>query len=217
MSVLETLRALAAGERPFGGLLHNARLEAFGVESYGEEAIVESFRSFPAELSGDPIVVASPRHLALLDGDFSLFVDIYDENVARIWRLGSGEPQPREAGVSVTFDPDLSQARNSVFLECSDHPDLAADCAKAIEAHGYMILDRMPAYRGRAFCVRAFGDINEYAALFAVYLLDGSGERHSGFHMSGCAYRATGGGKLINDFVGQVAAAVAPWTPRIGT
>lgn len=57
MSALTALRMIAAGERPHGELLPPCRLEAFGVEGYGEEAIVQSFRSAPLEISASAEVI----------------------------------------------------------------------------------------------------------------------------------------------------------------
>jgi hypothetical protein len=214
MSAVETLRALAAGARPVSGLLHTARLEAFGVEAYGEEAILESLRRKPMQASAGATVIKAPGHLAICDKDTALFADLYGENIARIWRLGDGRPVAAEPGVSVAFDPDLSQVRGDVFFNRSDHPELAEDCVDAAMASGHRVLIDVAAYRARAFAIRAFGTARSFAVLFAVYRLSGDGMRTSGFSMA-AAVGDLNGVRCITDAVGQAAVEVRPWTPRI--
>jgi hypothetical protein len=215
MSAVETLRMLAMGERPVSGLLHTVRLEAFGVEAYGEEAVVESFRSSPFELSETAITIEAPGHIAVFDGSTAMIADLYGDNIARIWRLGDGDVRDGEPGVSVVFDPDLAQARGDVFFAASDHPDLDHDCAKAAVATGHLILDNFNCYRARAFCIRAFGTIDSFATLFAVFILNGDGARTAGYSMASAIYNSDGA-KLVNDSVGQSAVELQLWTPRVG-
>ena len=92
MSALTALRRITAGERPHGELLPPCRLEAFGVEVYGEEAIVQSFRSVPLEISASADVIVAEGHIALFEGEHALFADLHGEDIARIWRLGPGNP-----------------------------------------------------------------------------------------------------------------------------
>jgi hypothetical protein len=214
MSAVETLRSLAIGARPRSGLLHAARLEAFGAEAYGEEAIIESFRRQPTSFSEDARVVASPGHVAIFDEHTAIFADVSGENIARIWRLGEGQAVASEPAVSVTFDPDLAQERGDVFFNASDHPALAGDCVEAAKAAGHRILSGMQALRARAFAVRAFGDLKSFAALFAIYRLSGDGTRTSGVFMAS-AFGNPDGVRCVVDVVGQVALEARPWTPRI--
>ena len=90
MSAVETLRALASGARPPSGLLHTARLTAFGVEAYGEEAIVKNLRRAPFDLSDGAAILEVPGHLAIFDGEMALVADLCCDNIARIWLLGDG-------------------------------------------------------------------------------------------------------------------------------
>ena len=73
MNAFETLCRLAAGERPEAGVLHTARLGAFGTEAYGEEAIVELFRRQVRPIAETMIRVEAMRHLALFAPDYVLF------------------------------------------------------------------------------------------------------------------------------------------------
>ena len=216
MSAVETLRMLAAGERPITGLLHTARLEAFGVEVYGEEAIVESFRRAPFVLSDTATTVCAPGHIAIFDGDTALVADLAGESVARLWRLGNGDPVEAERGVSVIFDPDLMQARGDVFVAATDHPELAAEALECVVLAGRAIARDDPgAYRTRAFAVRAFGSADDGVALFAVHRLVGETVRAAGFAMA--AVRWTPQGLLVVcDQSGEEAVVERPWTPRIG-
>jgi hypothetical protein len=214
MSAAETLRTLAAGVRPASGLLHTARLEAFGVEAYGDEAILESFRREPFAFSKNANVIQALGHIAICDESIALFADLYGDNIARIWRLGDGQAAVCEPGVSVAFDPDLAQARSEVFFKASDHPLLAPECVDAVIASGQRVLSTIPAYRARAFAIRAFGTPPSFAALFAVYRLSGDGVRTSGFSMA-AAIGDTHEIRCVADVVGQIAVEARPWTPRI--
>ena len=214
MSAVETLRMLAAGERPATGLLHTARLEAFGVEVYGEEAIVESFSRAPLVLSDAATVVETPGHLAIFDSETALVADLYGGNIARIWLLGDGEARDGEAGISVVFDPDLAQARGDVFLAASDHPALATEAVERAIAAGRAIT-RDNSYRARAFAIRAFGTAAEGAALFAVYRLTGEPARTSGFAMAAVCWTHDSL-QIVRDLAGEAAISRRRWTPRIG-
>ena len=86
MSALTALRRIAAGERPHGELLPPCRLEAFGVEAYGEEGIVQSFRSAPIEISASAEVIVAEGHIALFEGEHALFADLHGEDIASISR-----------------------------------------------------------------------------------------------------------------------------------
>jgi hypothetical protein len=215
MKAVETLRALVSGARPASGLLHTARLEGFGVEAYGEEAIIELFRREPFEFAKNVSVIQAPGHIAICDESITLFADLCGDNIARLWRLGDGQPVACEPGISVAFDADLAQARGAVFFNASDHPALAADCVDAATASGQSLLKTTSAYRARAFAIRAFGTPQSFAVLFAVYQLTGEHVRTSGFSLA-----ATVGGldgiRCIKDVVGRAAVEARPWTPRVG-
>jgi hypothetical protein len=217
MSGLETLRMLAAGERPASGLLHTARLSAFGSKFYGAEAIVEALQRDPRPLSDAAQVLAASGHIAIFDGDTAIFADLHREQVGRIWLLGNGQPAARETALSVAFDPDLAQARGDVFAAVSDHPSLEPDAFEQVLSAGRTIANDDPtSYRTRAFCVRAFGSPAQGAALFAVHRLADQPVRTSGFAMA-AAHWAPGGLTIIRDRSGEAALTEAAWTPRIGT
>lgn len=216
MSAVETLRVLAAGGCPASGLLHTARLEAFGAEVYGEEAVVESFRRKPFELSVTATIVKAPGHVAIFDGDTALIADLSEENIARIWRLGTGDAVAGERGVSVAFDPDLAQARGAVFESATDHPALAAEAVECLLLAGRAVVrDNPDTYRTRAFALRAFGAINGGAALFAVYCLAGDPKRSSGFALAAARWTSDGI-QIIRDRAGESALTERAWTPRVG-
>lgn len=216
MIAVETLTQLRAGQRPMSGLLHNCRLHAFGSEAYGEEAIVERFRSMPyAVTDGDPVVMTAPGHLALFAGAGAMIADLAGENIMRLWRVGPGEPVLPEAGVSVPLDPDLTQSRGDVFFTASDHPALAANAAARVEEIGRALALDDNGYRARAFATRAFGTRQEGAALFALYRLGDAKIRSAGFvHV---AARWSGSDVVtVRDTAGEAANEATPWTPRIG-
>jgi hypothetical protein len=215
MSALETLAQLRAGQRPSSCLLHSCRLHAFGCEAYGEEAIVERFRTMPHAVAGEQHVIVAPGHIALFAGAGAMIADLAGENITRIWRVGPGAPVLPEAGVSVVFDPDLTQARGDVFFCAGDHRALPADAADRVEAIGRDLARSDEGARARAFAIRAFGSAHEGAALFALYRLSGDPVRACGFVHA--AVRWAGDTLVIvRDLAGEAAVAATPWTPRIG-
>jgi len=217
MTAVDTLRLLATGERPVASLLHTARLEAFGVESYGEEAIVESFRRAPFDLSDSATIVQAPGHVAIFDSETALFADLFGDTIARIWHLSDGDPVEAEPGVSVVFDPDLAQARGDVFLAASDHAALADDAVASVLLAGRVIArDDPAAYRTRAFAIRAFGSAADGAALFAVHRLEGEPRRRAGFAMAAARWTREGL-QIVRDRAGEDAVTIRPWTPSIAT
>jgi len=216
MSAVETLRTLASGERPAAGLLHSCCLDAFGVEVYGEEAIVQTFRRRVTAFADSATIIEAPGHVGIFDGQTALVADLFDANVGRIWRLGEGLPLDAEPGVSVSFDPDLNQARGNLFMATSDHPALSSDAFPLVVQAGETIT-RVGAtdYRARAFLIRAFGTVNSGAALFAVYRLSGEETLKSGFAMAATYWNGPVV-RLIIDRSGAAAIAERPWTPRVG-
>jgi hypothetical protein len=214
MNVVETICSLAAGHTTASGLLHTARLSAFGVESYGQESIVAQFRRSPIHLSDAMRIVDGHGHVAVFDGDVALFADVTDANIARLWRLGPGDPATGEPGVSVAFDPDLAQARGDVMFAPTDHPALAAEAQGTVIAAGRTIIESIAAYRARAFCIRSFGTVLSCAGLFAVYRQTGDGAQTAGFVLAAALCEA-GNVKIVHDTAGEAAIAQRPWTPRI--
>ncbi len=225
MSALTALRRIAAGERPQGELLPPCRLEAFGVETYGEEAIVQSFRNAPLEISSSAEVVLAEGHIAVFDGEHALFADLYGEDIARIWRLGPGEPGVAEPTIGVPFDPDLWQSRRDVALRREDHPALSADGAAAVETIGRDLARKWKSgdgpgdYRVRPFLLRAFSADERGAALFAIYRLGPLAARSAGFSLAAANFQVVGGhlsGVIVTrDQAGEKAVQEALWQPRV--
>ncbi len=218
-NIADMLRSIAAGNPVPNGLLHSIRLEAFGVEFYGEEAVTDCFRRAPIIFGDATVIVESVGHIGIFDGETALIADVQDGNVTRIWRLCTGEGRVGEPAVSVASDPDLAQARGEIFFCASDHPALATDAADALlsaareAVRGGNRLDAQP-YRARVFTIRAFGSAAEGAALFAVYRLVGDPFRHSGF-ATVVAHWKSGTHRLVRDRAGEASVALRPWTPRI--
>ena len=214
MSALETIAQLRAGHRPAAGLLHTCRLHAFGSEAYGEEAIIERFRTMPYGMPADPAVVAAPGHLAVFAGGGAMIADLAGDNIARLWRVGPGTPVMPEPAVSVSFDPDLAQARGDLLFAASDHRQLATGAAPRVAAIGRDVIQSDTAYRTRAFAIRAFGTAMDGVVLFALHSLSGGSRRNAGFiHV---AARWSGSDvAIVRDSAGEAAVAATGWMPRI--
>ena len=225
MSALTALRTIAAGERPHGELLPPCRLEAFGVEAYGEEAIVQSFRSAPLEISAAAQVIAAEGHIALFEGENALFADLHGEDIARIWRLGPGKPASGEPAIGVPFDPDLWQSRRDVALRREDHAALTQDGTGAVEAIGRDLARQWQSgggpgdYRVRPFVLRAFSAGERGAALFAIYRLGPLARRSAGFSLAAASFQVAGGKlsgyTVIRDQAGETGVHEALWRPRV--
>ena len=221
------LTRIAAGERPTGELLPPCRLDAFGVEVYGEEAIVHSFRSAPLAVSAYAEVVLAEGHIAVFDGEHALFADLYGEDIARIWRLGAGKPAISEPMIGVPFDPDLWQSRGDVAFRREDHPQLSEDGAIAVEAIGRELARKWQSgeglsdYRVRPFTLRAFSDSERGAALFAVYRLGPLAVRSAGFSLVAVRFQMADAKlsvyTVIRDLAGEAAVREARWLPRVTT
>lgn len=220
MSVIEALRVLAAGNPvPGGTLLQTCRLSALGADFYGEEDVIELFRRAPLG-SDPPEAVSAAGHAALLWPDKALVADISGQHVARLWRLGPGEPALREPALAVPFDPDMAENPQAVQFEPGDHPSLDTPFAEAVRNAGerlsreWTLPDGTPPSRARPFAIRAFSDADRTVALFAVHVLGGRGERHAGFvHAS--AHIRDGETALVLDLSGAHALIAAPWLPSI--
>jgi hypothetical protein len=223
MRALDALRALARGERVADALLPPCRLEALGAEHHGEEAVVASFRRAPLQLSDAADVVEAEGQIALFEGDTALFADLHGRHIARLWRLGPGEPAAREPAIGVPFDTDLVQSRRGLAARAEDHPQLSAAGFAAIEAigaqiaHGWSPQDGPAQLRVRPFLLRAFTAGAQGAALFAVHRLGGGAVRSTGFAYAAARFRTGGGGgdaRIIRDIAGEAGAVAAEWRPR---
>ena len=227
MSALTALRRIAAGERPHGELLPPCRLEAFGVEVYGEEAIVQSFRRAPLQISASAEVIVAEGHIAVFEGEHALVADLHGEDIARIWRLGPGEPAIGEPAIGVPFDPDLWQSRREVALRREDHPALSEHGAAAVEAIGRDLARNWQSggdpgdYRVRPFLLRAFSAGERGAALFAVYRLGPLAQRSAGFSLAAASFQVADGKlsgyTVIRDLAGETAVHETLWRPRVTT
>jgi hypothetical protein len=216
MSALANLIALAAGERPRGGLTQACRLEAFGAEHHGEEQIVSVFRAAPFVVADSARIVQAEGHLAILEKDKALVADVAGDVVVRVWRLDAGAPRAREQSVSVPFDPDLNQARGDLNWCASDHPaadpvilERLAEAGVALARAAEGSADEP--YRIRTFLIRAFSEGEEGVGLFAVHRVSG-GVRIQGWSYA-LVHLATSapGFTLVRDRSGEAAAAQTPW------
>ncbi len=220
MSALETLKALIRGERPASGLLHTARLDGFGGQAYGEEAILKCFQANQQRVSDDATIIVAPGHLALIDGNRVWIADLAGDVIARIWRFGPQStnitPEPR---LDVAFDPDLTQARGDVFMAASDHPGLASDAGSIVLQCAQAIVQQYPpgdtnSSRIRVFVIRAFGNRQRGAAVCAVYRLAGSDPLSSGFVLA-AFYWAEDATHIIYDADSERAVTANTWTPSL--
>jgi hypothetical protein len=224
MSALDALRAVARGEQPVGELLPPCRLEAFGSEFFGEEAVVQSFRAAPLEISDEAIVVAGGGHLAIFDGETALIADVPGENILRIWRLGVGEPIAAEPAMGVPFDADLIQSGADLMMRAEDHPALLPEAVAEVEEAGrslardWRTVDGSAPYRSRTFLVRAFTRGSNTVALFAIHSLGSAAVRTIGFSYAAALFRADGEKpvtpRIIRDEAGEAAIELRPWKPR---
>jgi hypothetical protein len=221
MSAVETLRTLISGARPASGLLHTARLDGFGREAYGEEAVVKCFQMDREPLSDETRTISVPGHLALIDHNRVWFADLAGNAIARIWRLG---PRLTDGGtepaLDVVFDADLTQSRGGVFMAASDHPGLASDACSVISAaaksivQDYQPSDRITSDRTRVFVIRAFGNLELGAALCTVYRLAGRDKLSSGFALA-AIYWSGESVQTICDADSEWAVTSAQWTPSL--
>jgi hypothetical protein len=212
MSDVEIFLTVLRGRRPDRGLLHSCRLHAYGSEVYGEEATIARLASDDSDVPDDPVVVARSGHIALFSSGWAAVADVADGGIARIWRLGSGARMPGEARVSVAFDPDLSQAVPSLFFDPADHPALDDAGAERVALLGMGLARMSSRARVRAFAIRAFGDGEEGAALFACYHRWDHGVCgfvHHAVHWHGADSDA------VFDEPDMEVAASTPWTPRV--
>jgi len=227
MSAIKNLRALATGERPVDALLPPVRLFAGGTEYFGEEAILHAFRRDPLTLSTTAEVVETEGHVAIVDRDAALFAALHGDRIARIWRLGPGEPGEAEPAIGVPFDTDLRQARCDVAFRPEDHPALGPQGAEAVKAigrdlaHGWDAAeDQVSAYRRRPFAIQAFDDGDHGAVLFAFHQLGPDAVRSSGFAFAAATFRMGSDRRaarhIVRDAAGEAAIARRPWRTHFG-
>ena len=210
MTVIDRLARLAAGARPAGDwLLGTCLLTAGGVEVVGEEAIVAHFRDYPLPLA-EAATYRSPSGLALFAGDAALFADLYGDNVGRLWRIGA-PPALRLRAVSVAFDPDLDQARGDLGFDPALFPELGDPAARHVADAARALARSSPAYRTRAFVLRAFADADTAVALVARYALTPAG---IGFSHAALRRRFAGDADLGGTVVADDGAA-GDWVPRL--
>jgi hypothetical protein len=206
-------------------LLPPCRLEAFGSEFYGEEAIVHRFCRTPFLLSEHVTLVQGPGHFAAFGEDTALFADLFGSNVARLWRLGPGLAADAEPALDVPFDADLSQSRGDVAMRAEDHPALPPEAFQHLEQIGCELSrglsgeqDSIP-YRIRAFLVRAFTQDNVGAALFSLYQVGPSAVRATGFSYAAALFRTEenelAAYRIVRDKAGRSAVDARPWRPRV--
>ncbi|MFM9976687.1 MAG: hypothetical protein ACKVOP_01400 [Sphingomonadaceae bacterium] len=216
MTARDALIALASGDAGTGGVLHNARYEGFGTEAYGVAAIFAMFAAaaderFDDASVDDASVIEAPGHIALFGDNRALFADCSEGGIGRIWRLGPGLPGTREPGVSVAFHVDLAQAPGAVFFDAADHPALTTNAAhRVIEAASAL---RIEGYRTRAFVIRAFGNADAGAALFAIHAAHASLPQN-GFVNAAAFWSAKASTSLI-DAAGLAGLGTSSWTPRV--
>ena len=224
MNAEATLRALAAGKSPpqSGALLQPCRLAAFGAETYGEEAIIESFRRAPLDEREPQSRSITADHAALVWDDKALIADLADGYVARLWRLGPGTPLARECAVSVPFDPVLAQSRDLTGFRASDHPGLDPKHHDRVEqaardmARSWLVADGGPPLRASPFVIRAFSCRDQAVALVAVHLLCQRRPPLAGF-VHGLIIAEAGSARCVRDQAGEAALQAAHWLPRTVT
>ena len=225
MSAFQAIRSVARGGRPRGELLPPCRLEAFGTEFFGEEAVVSCFRRTPFLISDRASVIQTAGHLAVFEDDTAVFADLFDGNVARLWRLGPGSPIVREPALDVPFDTDLRQSRGDVEMRAEDHPALSSQAIPHVHEIGRRLARDWGAepgpspYRIRAFLIRAFSQDDVGAALFSLYELGHAPVRTTGFSYAAAVFRTVGDEltscRIVKDAAGRNAVAARPWTPRV--
>ncbi len=201
MSAVDTLSAIVRGDA-VSAVAAACRFEQGSVEAYSNEAIRAAFRTAPLTLSDKRERFEAPGHLALLNGEEAVFADLYGDVVGRLWRVGGPAFALHEPGVSVAFDPDLAQACGDVAFGASDHPALAPDAAGWVMQGGREIVDAAPAFRARAFVLRAFGSTTRGAALYAVHRLGPDAVRSGGFSHAAAFWR-DGQVEVLRDLGGE--------------
>jgi hypothetical protein len=140
-AIIDALGALLAGDPvEHGRLLPSCTAEAFAAEAFGEAAIRELFARNPNPLSAVPHVILTDRYAAVFDADAggreqALLVEIHDQRIARVWRLGEGAADRAvEPTLCVGADPFLGQEREAVAFDARDFPSLDPTAGPAVAA-----------------------------------------------------------------------------------
>jgi hypothetical protein len=199
------------------------RLEAFGSEVFGEEAIVQAFRCCPFVEAQGLVAIATGRHLALFGPDTALIADVYDDNIARIWRLGPGNPVDSEPALGVPFDADLRQSRGDLAFRKEDLPALTPAALPVLEEIGRALSRQWdPAggsspYRARSFLIRAFSQNGRSVGLFALHTVGGGPVRTLGFTYVAVLVENDDASTaiIIRDRAGEAARDMKVWRPRV--
>lgn len=223
MSALETLRAIAAGDRAARGLLQDCRYQGCGVRAFGRAPILEHFRAYPLDLAAARPIVETPRAIALIDpaAGTALIADLSDGHIARLWRLGDTlADAPSPPAVSVPVDPDCSQLAGGLLFRAADHPELAPEHEAMIAALEPVFASADPtAFRVRAAITRAFSQGPRGVALAALQVWSAGGHRARRDTHALVSFLAPGGAlahhALIVDTAGGRAAHARAWTPRL--
>jgi hypothetical protein len=214
MSGAEALAALAAGRRPSReALLPSCMVEGWGTRLYGEEVVLEAFRSAANEEDSWDIV-EDDAGAALIGRDLALIADTFEGRLLRVWRIGPGPCLPAEPAVSVPFDTDLHQGRADVFAW-----ELAAELEPAIAAAGRQLLGEAGGYRGRAFPVRVIASGPDAVILFALFRMSEGPVKAGGFSYAAARLHLEAGipvsTRLVRDVAGEAAVTERPLMPRI--
>ena len=130
-SLLETLRAIGAGQEPGSRLLQSCRFEGLGGRTCGRESILDWLRHQPIELLSATAIVESNTGFALFglgaadEGPITFFGDRFDDGIGRLWYLSGASPiHSSTTPLDVANDVDLDQRGGETQLEPRDHPDL---------------------------------------------------------------------------------------------
>ena len=226
--VLPRLRRLVAGD-PSGSadLLHTCRMHAFGAEVIGNRSVAEALRRAPFRLGAQPHVVETAASFAVLDATaaghpLAFFADLYDGRIGRLWRVGPhfGQRIARDPGISVAFDPRLSQMAEPVALRAEDHPGLESTAVAPLTtalrqlAHAGVDSASGSAARRTVFVLRACSQGTHCAALVSLHELTTDESRTSAFRFA-AVFLQYAGGEVVHIVTALDDTVVAPWSPRI--
>lgn len=240
-SVLQTLQSLWRGEAPAaGGLQPNVRLEGFGQQLLGEEAVILAFRDAPLGDAAPADAFDTATAAVVADGHQAMLAEHCEGRVTRVWCCGvHGRPAYFVPRVDVPFDPDLRQRRGGVLFSAGDHPeldpaladaliDMAARLAQdvmddaALPTSAAEVPDRLAGVarlRQRVFVRRAFSTGDRIAALCAVAAWDGGDTRVCSQHNVVVLGRIAGDRIIsecrIHDVAGLTSSRASTWRPRV--
>lgn len=207
-------------------LLHNARFEGLGTETFGADAIADLFRAHPVRWTTVTETLAHPRAAALFGstehGPAALFADLYDGHVARLWLIADHDAgQPPAITTHVPVDTDRDQRGAAFPFDPAEHPALNPEHASAIAALGAAMIDGGTPWpsaeqrhaRVRPLVLRALSAGGSAAVLLRVQSLS---DTHAGGVRQAYAAALLGVREaLIPDGAGLRLAERAPWNPRV--